>query len=116
MNPSDKRENSLILKLEEDAEPFAKSGDFLFVRTHPLRVKKDDLVLLPRACPLATYWYIKTAKRSIVPFKIFKVSRVFEKNGCRYVQTEEGLEIPTEFLIGVVKNIMNQDLSLQSWD
>jgi len=114
---SEKNEDSLILKLDENFEPFAKSGDFLLVKTHPLRVKKDDLVLLPRACPIATYWYIKTMKKATVPFKIFKVTRVFQKKGCKYIQTEEGLELPVEFLIGVVKKIINQeDLSIQSWE
>ncbi len=116
MEPPGKRDDNLIIKLEYDAEPFAKSGDFIYVKIHPIRVKKDDLVLMPRACPLATYWYIKSSKQSTVPFKIFKVSRVFQKRGCRYIQTEEGLEVPVEYLIGVIKNIIgHQDLSMQSW-
>lgn len=113
MKNPEKKEDSLIIKLESDAEPFAISGDFLFVKIHPLKVKKDDLVLMPRACPLATYWYIKTFKKATVPFKIYKVSRVFQKRGCRYIETEEGLVVPTEFLIGVVKNIIShEDLSM----
>jgi hypothetical protein len=110
------KEDNLIIKLEQDAEPFARSGDFLYVKTYPIRVNKDDLVLMPRACPLATYWYIKTFKRSTVPFKIFKVARVFQKRGCRYIKTEDGLEVPVEYLIGVVKNIIGPDLSMQSWE
>lgn len=112
MKPPEKSEDHLILKLEHDAEPFAMSGDFIFVRTHPLRVKKNDLILMPRACPLATYWYIKTSKQSTVPFKIYKVSRVFQKRGCSYIETEEGLEVPAEFLIGVVQNIIDHDFSM----
>ncbi len=113
MKSPEKHEDHLIIKLEEDAEPFAVSGDFIFVQTYPLKVKKDDLVLMPRACPLATYWYIKTTKHSTVPFKIFKVSKVFQKKGCRYIETDEGLVVPVAFLIGVVKNIMgSQDLSM----
>ena len=116
MKKSDSKNNSLIIKLEQDAEPYAKSGDFIYVKTHPLRLKKDDLVLMPRACPLATYWYIKTAKKSTVPFKIFKVSRVFQKRGVRYIETDDGFEVPFEYLIGVVKDIIGQDLSMQSWE
>jgi len=104
-----KSENSLILKLDENFEPFAKSGDFLLVKTHPLRVKRDDLVLLPRVCPMATYWYIKTIKKAAAPYKIYKVTLVFQKKGCKYIQTEEGLELPVEFLIGVVKKIINKE-------
>lgn len=107
--------DSLIIKLELDAPPYAESGDFIYVRAQPLRVKRGDLVLMPRACPLATYWYLKTSKKSTVPFKIFKVSRVFQKMGVRYVETEEGFEIPLEYLIGVVKDIVGPDLSMQSW-
>lgn len=113
MKKPENREDNLIIRLESDAEPFARSGDFIFIKAHPLKPGKGDLVLMPRACPLATYWYIKTFKKATVPFKIYKVSRVFQKRGCRYIETEEGLEVPTEFLIGVVKNIMDhQDLSM----
>lgn len=116
MKKSDLKDDSRIIKLDQDAVPYAKSGDFIYVKTHPLRVKKDDLVLMPRACPLATYWYIRTFKKSIVPFKIFKVSRVFQKMGVRYVETDEGFEVPAEYLIGVVKDIIGQDLSMQSFE
>ena len=113
---SDIKEDSLIIKLEHEAAPYAKSGDFIHVKTHPLRVNKDDLVLMPRACPMATYWYIKTYKKSTVPFKIFKVSQVFQQMGVRYIETEEGFKVPIEYLIGVVKEIIGRDLSMQSWE
>lgn len=115
MKQSPEKEDSLIIKLEQEALPYAESGDFIYVKTQPLRVKDGDLVLMPRACPLATYWYLKTSKKSTVPFKIFKVSRVFQKIGVRYIETEEGFEIPLEYLIGVVKDIIGPDLSMQSW-
>ena len=113
---ADVKEDSLIIKMEEDAAPYAKSGDFIYVKTHPTRVKKDDLVLMPRACPLATYWYIKTSKKSTVPFKMYKVSHVYQKMGVRYVETDEGFEVPVEYLLGVVKDIIGQDLSMRSWE
>jgi hypothetical protein len=116
MKKTELKEDSLIIKLEEDAKPYANSGDFIYVKTHPLKVKKDDLVLMPRACPLATYWYVTTFKKSTVPFKIFKVSRVFQKMGVRHIITEEGFEVPVEYLIGVVKDIIGPDLSMQSWE
>lgn len=113
MKPHEKDKDSLIIKLESDEEPFARSGDFLFVRAHPLKPEEGDLVLMPRACPLATYWYIKTFKKATVPFKIYKVSRVFQRRGCRYIETEYGLVVPVDFLIGVVTNIMDhQNLSM----
>lgn len=108
------REKNLILQLEEDAPPFAVSGNYLEVKTNPRRVKVNDLVLLPRACPLATYWYTKTTQRVTVPFKIFKVAKVFQKKGCRYIQTEEDFEIPAEYVIGVVIKILgHKELSIQ---
>jgi hypothetical protein len=111
------REKNIILKLEEDTEPFTISGDYLQVKINPRRVKVNDLVLLPRACPLATYWYTKTTKRATVPFKIFKVAKIFQKKGCRYIRTEESFEVPVEYVMGVVIKIMAQkDLSMQSWD
>ena len=110
MKTSHKGEENVIIKLEYDAEPYARAGDFIYIKTHPLKVKEDDLVLIPRACPIATYWHTIISKKPITPFKIFKVSKVFQKRGCRYILTEEGLEIPVEYLIGVVKNIINQGL------
>jgi len=111
------QEKDIILQLEEDTEPFARSGDYLQVKTSPRRVKVNDLVLLPRACPLATYWYTKTTKRATVPFKIFKVAKTFQRKGCRYIKTDEGFEVPFEYVIGVVIKIMgHKDLSMQSWD
>lgn len=107
-----KAEESVVVKLEYDKKPYARAGDFINVKTHPLKVKKDDLILIPQACPIATYWYLKTHQKSTIPFKIYKVSQVFQKRGCRYIMTEEGLEIPVQYLIGVVKNIINQELIL----
>lgn len=115
MNPRSKSKDMLVIKLERDQKPFAVSGDFLFVETNIKRIKAGDLVLLPRACPLATYWYVRTAKMATVPFKIFKVAERFQKKGCKYIRTENGLEIPLEFLIGVVKEIVDhEDLSLKT--
>lgn len=115
MKTTEKNEKHLIIKAEYDAEPYAHIGDFIFARTHPLRVKAGDMVLLPRACPLATYQYIKTFKQATVPFKIYRVTRVFEKGGIRFIETEDGLEVPVEYLLGVVNSIMgNPDLSIQN--
>jgi hypothetical protein len=106
MTLNDKKENNMIFKLEESANPLASAGDFLYVKTSPIKVKKDDLVLLPRICPLAAYWYSKTVKNMSIPFKLFKVARVYQENGYRHIQTEEGLQIPVDYLIGVVKKII----------
>jgi hypothetical protein len=114
ISPPHQREKNIIVKLEEDQPPFARSGDFLYIKTHPLRVKKDNLIVMPRTCPLATFWFIKTTKKSTVPFKIFRVSKVFQKNGCRYIRTHEGLEVPVEYILGIVENIMGKDLSMRN--
>ena len=114
MKKSYECEESIVIKLKYDAEPYAKEGDFIYLKPHPLKVKKDDLIVLPNACPIATYWYIKASKQSILPFKIYRVSRVFQKRECRYVKTEDGWEVPVEYLMGVVKNIITKEILLQS--
>ena len=112
-NPPTKS-NDLFFQLEDDAPPFAGKGDFLLINTEQRRVKVNDLVLLPRACPLATYWYLKTTDKAMIPFKIFRVSRVFSKKGVKYIRTEDGLEVPVEFLMGRVVEIIDQkDLSIR---
>lgn len=114
ISPSNQGEKNIMVKLEEDEPPFASSGDFLYIKKHPLRVKKDNLIVMPRACPVATFWYIQTAKRSTVPFKIFRVTKVFQKNGCRYIRTQEDLEVPVEYILGIVENIIGEDLSMRN--
>ncbi|MCE5213322.1 MAG: hypothetical protein LLF83_01195 [Methanobacterium sp.] len=116
LSPTHQKETNIIIKLEEDEPPFACSGDFLEVKTHPLKVKKDSLVVMPLACPLATFWYNKTMKSSTVPYKIFKVYQVFQKNGCRYLKTQEGFQVPVEYLLGTVENILCNDLSMRNLD
>jgi hypothetical protein len=117
MNTTPNKSNELFFQLEHDAEPFAQKGEFLRVNTHQRRVKENDLVLLPRACPLATYWYLKTTAQAMIPFKIFRVSQVFSKKGVKYIRTEDGLEVPVEFLIGWVVEIIGQkDLSIRRTD
>lgn len=108
MKKSHTGEKEVLVKLEDDAKPFATSGDFLYIKTHPLKVKKGDLVLLPRVCPLTIFWYKETTENAVVPFKIFKISRVFHKKGVRYIKTLDGLEVPVEFLMGVIINIIGE--------
>ncbi len=55
--------------------------------------------------PMATYWYIKTTKHSTVLLRYLKVSGFFRKRGTRYIETKDGLIVPTRVLIVVVQNI-----------
>lgn len=109
MNPQRKTiKKELFIQLENDAQPFATEGDYLLIKSHPRRVRVDDLVLLTKACPLATYWYLQSKSKDRIPFNISKVSRVLSKKGIKYIQTEDGLEVPLEFIIGLIIEIIDQ--------
>lgn len=115
LNPQKKiKDNNLFFQLEFDIHPIASKGDYLFIKSNPRRVNIGDLVLLPRACPLATYRFLKTTGNNMVPFKICKVSSVFSKKGVKYIQTEDGLEVPLEFLMGLIREIIGpKDLNIR---
>lgn len=107
-----KYNKTIILKLKEDIEPFALKNDLLFIKENPESVKIDDLVIWPQICPISFYWFSKAKILGIIPFKILKVEKSFQKEGRRYILTENDLEIPLEYLTGkIVKIIDRNDLT-----
>jgi len=104
-----KYSKSIILKLKEDIEPFAMKGDLLLVKEEPESIKAGDLVLWPEICPISIYWFSKAKLANYIPFNILKVSKTFHKNECRYIQEENGSEIPLEYIAGKIINIINKD-------
>jgi len=105
-----KYHKTLLLKLKEDIEPFAKKGDLLVVRENPESVKKGDLILWPQICPVSVYWFSKAKLSGYIPFNIVEVFETFHKDNCRYIKTHDGVEIPLEFTAGkIIKNIEVSD-------
>ncbi len=107
-------DKTVILKLKEDIEPFAFKGDLLFIKENPKSVKVDDLVLWPQICPVSIYWFSRAKLTGHVPFKIIKITKQFQKERCRYVQADDGLEIPLEYLAGKIIKIIDKDDALYS--
>jgi hypothetical protein len=103
-----KFQKMVFLKLEEDMDHGAISGNFLLVNEYIKTLKKGDLVLLPRACPLSVFWFSKVSYINKMPLKIFKVQRVYHKTGVKFIQTDEGIEIPIEFVYGVILRIIDE--------
>jgi hypothetical protein len=104
-----KYSKTLILKLKEDIEPFAKKGDLLLVKENPESIKAGDLVLWPEICPISIYWFSKAKVSGYIPFNILKVSKTFHKDDCRYIQAENGIEIPMEYITGKIIKIIGKD-------
>lgn len=100
---------ALILKLKEDIEPFAMKGDLLLVKENPESIKVGDLVLWPEICPISIYWFSKAKLAGYIPFNILKVSKMFHKENCRYIQAGNGLEIPMEYITGKIIKIIGKD-------
>lgn len=104
-----KYNKTTILKLKEDIEPFALKDDLLFIEENPESVKTNDLVLWPQICPVSFYWFSKAKILGIIPFKILKVEKLFQKEGRKFVQVETGLEIPLEYISGKLIKIISKN-------
>ena len=104
---SPKFQKLIILKIEENMAHGINSGDFLLVNENPKNVKKGDMVLLPRACPLSLIWFSKSTYINKMPVKVFKIVKVYHKAGVKYISTDNGLEIPIEYVYGLITKVIN---------
>lgn len=104
-----KYSKTTILKLKEDINPFALKDDLLFIRETPESVKTNDLILWPQLCPVSFYWFSKAKILGIVPFKILKVEKSFQKEGRKLVQIENGLEVPLDHITGKLIKIISKN-------
>jgi hypothetical protein len=104
-----KYNKTTILKLKEDIEPFALKDDLLFIEENPESVKTNDLVLWPQICPVSFYWFSKAKILGIIPFKILKVEKSFQKEGHNFVLAENGLKIPLEYITGKIIKILSKN-------
>ena len=104
-----KYQKLIFLKVNEDMDLGVKSGDFLLIDEHPKQIKDGDKILLPKSCPLSTRWFTKVSIIGKMPLKIFEVEKVFHKSGIKYVKTKENIELPIEYVYGLVLNIINKE-------
>ncbi len=84
-----------------------KNGNFILVKENPKTLKTGDIILLPRACPLSIFWFNKISYKEKMPLKIFTVEKVFHKTGVKYIKTKDGLEIPLEYVYGIIFKIID---------
>ena len=103
-----KYNKTTILKLKEDIKPFALKNDLLFIEENPESVKTNNLILWPQICPVSFYWFSKAKILGIIPFKILKVEKIFQKEGRKFVQVENDLEIPLEHITGKIIKIIDK--------
>lgn len=104
-----KYNKTTILKLKEDIGPFALKDDLLFIEENSESVKTNDLILWPQICPASFYWFSKAKILGIIPFKILKVERSLQKEGRKFVQVENGLKIPLEYITGKLIKIISKN-------
>ena len=104
-----KYSKTTILKLKEDIKPFALKDDLLFIEENPESVKTDDLILWPQICPVSFYWFSKAKILGIIPFKILKVERSLQKEGRKFVQVKNGLELPLQYITGKLIKIISKN-------
>lgn len=94
----------VLLKVQEDMSPFADEGSFLLVKERPKSLERNDLVLLPGCCSLSIFWFSKLSQ-SEMPLKLFQVIKSFQKRGLSHVRIKENLEVPIEFVFGIVLKV-----------
>lgn len=94
----------VLLKVQEDMSPFADKGSFLLVKERPKSLERNDLVLLPGCCSLSIFWFSKLSQ-SEMPLKLFQVIKSFQKRGLSHVRIKENLEVPIEFVFGIVLKV-----------
>lgn len=104
----------IIFKVKNRMGHGVVGGNFLLIKENPTQLKNGDIILLPKACPLATYWYSKM-DFSTMSMKLFKVERVYHKTGVKYIETDDGLKIPIEYVYGLVLKVIdeNDDISTE---
>ncbi len=113
-NPkSPKFQKLVLLKISKNVDPLIK-GSLILVKENPKIVKKGDLGLLPRGCPLSTLWFSKSSYFEEMPLKIFRVLKVFHKTGVKYIKTEDGLEIPFIYIYGLIHKIIEENSPIYS--
>lgn len=100
-----------LLEVDKDLAPYVKKGSFLMVDEDPKSVKKGDVVLMPRSCPLSSFWFLKMSLDEM-PLKLFRVTGVSHEKGLKCIKTEEGFDVPIEYIYGVVVKIVMEGDSL----
>lgn len=109
LNRHQKTKKLIFLEINPDIVEGSDNRNFALIKESPARLKIGDMILLPKACPLATYWFTKTDFGDDMPLKMYKVERVFDRHGVKYIKTEDGLEIPIEFVYGLVLKIVTEN-------
>jgi len=106
---SPKFQKLVFIKIEENLSPDVNNGNFIIVKENPKTLKNGDLVLLPRSCPLSIFWFSKISFIEKLPLKVFTIDKIFHKVGVKYIKTREGLEIPLEYVYGVIIKILDKN-------
>ena len=99
----------VFIKIEENLNHNVNKGNFIIVKENPKTLKNGDMVLLPRSCPLSIFWFSKISFTEKLPLKIFTIDKIFHKTGVKYIKTKEDLEIPLEYVYGVIVKIIDEN-------
>lgn len=89
-----------------------KKGNFMMVDEDTKSIKKGDLVLMPRSCPLSLFWFLKMSQLHEMPLKLFKVMVVSHEKGLKCIKIEEGFNVPIGYVYGIVIKVVREGDSL----
>lgn len=97
-----------FLKMDQNMGHGINKGDFLVVNEDTHKIKVGDKVLLPKSCPLSSFWFTKTSFMDSMPLKIFIVEKIFHKAGVKFIDAGN-FDLPLEYVYGIVLKIINKN-------
>ena len=97
-----------LIRMEKSMGFDINNGDYLVVKQGANTLKSGDKVLLPNTCPLSNLWNTRNCAEEL-PLKVFAVKKVFHKGGVKYIQTVDDLELPLEYVYGVILKIIKKE-------
>jgi len=124
LNPTQKRfkkekrrvsDALVLIKVDDDLHPDVPISSALLIKPHPKKVKKGDLVLVPKELPCPVSWFYKAGLSVGVPFQITRVSKVYHHGSVWYLKTVQNLDIPIPLVLGVILKVLDKESSIYNF-
>jgi hypothetical protein len=105
----------VLIKVDDDLHPDVPISSALLIKPRPKKVKKGDLVLVPKELPCPVSWFYKAGLSVGVPFQITRVSKVYHHGSVWYLKTVQNLDIPIPLVLGVILKVLDKESSIYNF-